>query len=220
MKKVIFCVVLLTTTLSLFAQSAKRVGWFLTPEVGAMFLDGHTGRTVGGSFGLQLFKNHLKIGIMGYGRSGPINPATFETSAYNDLVYKGSSKLTLRADHGAFGLLLAPAFRIKKLAFDVPIGLGMVAGGFYLVGEDRDTPDGRRVSAWENELMNGEDAGFGNMIEAGVRVFLPTRYNGVQYGVGLHYTTTSGWKTYYDPTGDFYNQKFRLSVFANFGSTR
>jgi hypothetical protein len=212
--------VLLTTAISLFAQSTKRIGWFLTPEVSAMFLDDHIGRAVGASFGIQLFKNHLKVGVIGYGRSGPINPATFETTAYNGLVYKGSSKLTLRADHGAFGLMLAPSFRLKKLAFDIPIVIGSAIGGFYLYGDDRKTPDGRRVSAWENELMNAEDAGGGSMIEGGVRVFLPTRYKGLQYGLGLHYTTTSGWKTYYDPTGEFYNQKFRVSLFANFGSGR
>jgi hypothetical protein len=220
MKKITLCVVLLTTAISLFAQSTKRIGWFLTPEVGVMLLDDHIGRTVGGSFGLQLFKNHLKVGVIGYGRSGPINPATFETTAYNGMTYKGSSKLTLRADHGAFGLMLAPSFRVKKLEFDIPIVFGSAIGGFYLYGDDRKTPDGRRVSAWENELMNAEDAGGGSMIEGGVRVFFPTRYNGLKYGIGLHYTTTQGWKTYYDPTGDFYNQKFRVSLFANFGSGR
>jgi hypothetical protein len=96
--------------------------------------------------------------------------------------------------------------------------LGGGAGGFYLVGEDRKTPDGARVSVWENKLFNGEDAGFGGLAEVGVRAMFPTKIKGIGIGAGVHYTMVSGWKTLVDPNSDFYNNKLRASVFVNFGS--
>ncbi len=220
MKNILLITLLILTQILAKAQDnpQPKIGWFITPEVGTMFLEGHVGKTVGASFGVQLFKNHLKVGILNYGRSGPINGATFTTPAFNELVYKGKNQLTLRADHGAFGLLVAPSFNIKNVGFDIPVMVGMVGGGFYLFGKDRETPDGRRVSEWENELMDGRDASFGSALEFGLRSFFPTKIAGIRWGVGLHYTTTQGWETYYDPSGEFYNNKLRASVFVHFGS--
>jgi hypothetical protein len=218
MKNILLFILFACLAFSVQGQNKGKIAWFLTPEVGTMFLDGHLGKTVGASFGVQLFKQHLKVGILGYGRSGPINGAAFTTSAHNNLVYKGERQLTLRADHGAFGLMLAPTFKINNIVFDAPISIGSVGGGFYLFGEDRNTPDGRRVSEWENELMDGRDATFGGMLEFGLRGFFPTKIQGMRWGIGLHYTTTQGWETYYDPSGNFYNNKLRASLFIHFGS--
>jgi hypothetical protein len=198
----------------------KKVGWFITPEIGSMFLADHIGSTVGASFGIMVWKNRLKIGIHAYGRSGPINPKTFTIEAYNGQTYKGSSTINLKADWSTIGILIAPTFRIKNVEIDIPINYGMGAGGFYLFGDDRTTPDGARVSEWENKLMNGEDASFGSWIELGVRGFFPTKIKGVQFGAGVHYTMIQGWKTYYDQSGDMYNNKLRASLFVNFGSFR
>lgn len=200
------------------STSRKKTGWFITPEIGGMFLDNHIGRTVGASFGVKILKNRLKIGIHGYGRSGPINPQTFTTKSYNGLLYKGSSTLNLRSDWGTVGILVAPTFKIKNVEIDVPINYGMGIGGFYLFGKDRVTPDGERVSVWEDKLMNGEDASAGSWLEFGVRGFFPSKAKGIKFGAGLHYTMIQGWKTYYDPSGDFYNNKLRASLFINFGS--
>jgi hypothetical protein len=183
-----------------------------------MFLEDHVGNSVGASFGMKLWKNRLKIGINAYGRSGPINPQTFTVEAYNGQIYKGSSTLTLRADYGTIGLMIAPTFKVKNIEIDVPISYGMGGGGFYLVGDDRNTPDGARVSEWENKLMNGEDAASGSWLEFGVRGFFPTKIKGIQVGAGVHYSMVQGWKTYYEPGGEFYNNKFRSSLFVNFGS--
>lgn len=213
--------VALLVTLSVSAQDSlktKRIGWFVTPEVGTLFLSSHVGNTVGASFGMKVWKNRIKIGIHGYGRSGPINPETFTIQAYNGMTYKGSSTLNLRADWGTVGILIAPTFKIKQVELDVPINYGTAAGGFYLFGEDRKTPDGARVSEWENKLMNGEDASAGSWLEFGVRGFFPTKVKGVQFGAGVHYTMVQGWKTFYDPSGGFYNNKLRASLFINFGS--
>lgn len=211
---------LLATSLYAQEQAVKspRIGWFVTPEVGTMFLGNHIGKTVGTSFGVKILKNHLKLGAYVYGRSGPINAKLFSTALPAGVTYKGQSRLNLRADHGAFGLLIAPTFRIRRVDVDIPIQVGMLGAGFYLVDEDRKTPDGARVSEWENKLFNGKDAGFSSSVEVGVRVFAPTRINGLQVGAGLHYIMTQGWETYYDPSGNFFNNKLRASLFVNFGS--
>jgi hypothetical protein len=222
MKKIIYIFfVSVLFTLSLNAQDTlkkKKIGWFVTPEVGAMFLDNHAGNTVGASFGVKVWKNRIKIGIHGYGRSGPINSQTFTKEAYNGQTYKGSSTLTMRSDWGTVGLLIAPTFKIRNVEIDIPINYGVGIGGFYLFGEDRKTPDGQRVSVWEDKLMNGEDAAVGSWTEFGVRGFFPTKIKGLQFGAGVHYTLITGWKTFYDPTGEFYNNKLRASLFINFGS--
>ena len=196
----------------------RKPGWFITPEIGAMFLEDHVGNSVGASFGMKLWQNRLKIGINAYGRSGPINPKTFTVEVYNGQIYKGSSTLTLRADYGTIGVMVAPTFKVKNVEIDVPVSYGMGGGGFYLAGDDRNTPDGARVSEWENKLMNGEDAASGSWLEIGVRGFYPTKIRGIQVGAGVHYSMVQGWKTYYDPSGEFYNNKLRASLFVNFGS--
>ena len=220
-KNVLTLIVALSAVFTTNAQDvpkSNQIGWFITPEVGLMFLEDHVGNSVGASFGMKLWKNRLKIGINAYGRSGPINPKTFTVEAYNGQSYKGSSTLTLRADYGTIGLMIAPTFKVKNVEIDVPVSYGMGGGGFYLVGDDRITPDGARVSEWENKLMNGEDAASGSWMEFGIRGFFPSKINGIQVGAGVHYSIVQGWKTYYDPSGEFYNNKLRASLFVNFGS--
>mgnify|MGYP001352767330 CR=1 FL=1 len=220
-KNILTLIVVLSAIFTIKAQEvskSNKIGWFITPEIGAMFLEDRVGNSVGASFGMKLWKNRLKIGINAYGRSGPINPQTFTVEAYNGQIYKGSSTLTLRADYGTIGLMIAPTFKVKNIEIDVPISYGMGGGGFYLVGDDRNTPDGARVSEWENKLMNGEDAASGSWLEFGVRGFFPTKIKGIQVGAGVHYSMVQGWKTYYDQIGEFYNNKFRASLFVDFGS--
>jgi hypothetical protein len=221
MKKIIMVAFIFATISKAFSQEEtkpSKIGWFITPEVGAMFLESHVGNTFGASFGLKFWKDRIKVGIMGYGRSGPTNSATFDLKPINNQTYKGKSTLKLRGDWGTFGLMIAPTFKIKNVELDVPISFGGGVGGFYLVGDDRITPDGDRVSVWENKLFNGEDAAFGSLTEFGVRAFFPTKIKGMTFGGGVHYTLINGWKTLYDPTGEFYNNKLRVSLFVNFGS--
>jgi hypothetical protein len=222
MKKIIIAILFIASTTNAFSQEETskplKVGWYITPEVGVLFLDGSVGNTFGISMGTKIWKNRIKLGIMGYSRSGPTNSATFNYKLNNGLTYKGKSSLDLRADWGAFGGTIAPTFKIKNIEIDVPISFGGGIGGFYLVGDDRKTPDGSRTSVWEDKLFNGEDAAFGGLTEFGVRALFPSKINGMSYGAGLHYTMISGWKTAYDPSGEFYNNKLRASVFINFGS--
>jgi hypothetical protein len=222
MKNILFAIILIAITNNTFSQDLAtkppKIGWFITPEVSGMFLKDHVGKAVGFSFGFKFWKERLKVGFMAYGRSGPINATTFNTKFYNNQTYKGKSTADVRADWGTFGLLLAPTFKLKNMEIDVPIMLGGGAGGFYLYGDDRKTPDGDRVSVWENKLFNGEDAGFGGLAEIGTRVSFPTKIKGISFGGGLHYTMVSGWKTMVDPSGEFFNNKLRASLFINFGS--
>jgi hypothetical protein len=222
MKKIIIATVIIATATRMFSQDAAsttpKVGWFLSPEVGAMFLDGSVGNTFGISGGVKIWKNRIKLGIMAYGRPGPTNSATIDSKLQTGVTYKGQSTLKLRADWGAFGGMIAPTFKIKNVEIDVPISFGSGIGGFYLVGEDRKTPDGARVSVWEDKLFKGEDASGGGLTEFGVRAFFPTKVKGMTIGGGLHYTLMSGWKTYGDPTGEYYNNKLRATLVINFGS--
>ena len=221
MKKILSLVFSLLVT-SLYGQDQEtkptKVGWFVNPEVGTMFLPTHIGKTVGTSLGVKVWKNRLKIGAFVYGRSGPINGKTFAAALPEGVTYRGQSRLNLRADHGMFGLLVAPTFRLKTIELDVPIMVGGVGAGFYLAGDDRKTPDGARVSEWENKLFDGKDAGFVNAVEIGLRAYIPTKIRGMQLGAGLHYTMTQRLETYYDPAGDFYNNRLRASLSVNFSS--
>jgi hypothetical protein len=221
MKNLIFATIMVVVSNCVLAQNVSintpTTKWFITPEVSTMFLKDHVGKAVGFSFGYKVWKERLKIGFISYGRSGPINSATFSTKFYNNQTYKGKTTTNVRADWGTFGLLLAPTFKLKNLTLDVPVMLGGGAGGFYLNGDDRKTPDGDRVSVWENKLFNGEDAGFGALAEIGTRIFIPSKVKGISFGGGLHYTMVSGWKTMVDPSGNFYNNKLRASIFINFG---
>lgn len=220
--KTILAVVYLLLATSLHAQDQKtkptKIGWFVTPEVGTMFLDDHIGKTVGTSLGVKIWKNRLKVGAFVYGRSGPINGATFAAVLPEGVTYKGQSRLNLRGDHGMFGLLVAPVFRLKAVEIDVPIMVGVFGAGFYLSGDDRKTPDGARVSEWENKLFAGRDAAFVNAMEVGLRAFIPTKIKGVRVGAGLHYIMARGVETYYDPAGDSFNNRLRASLSVNFGS--
>lgn len=130
----------------------------------------HLGHGPGFQTGVLLWQR-LKVGLAGHARPGPINPQTFERQPADGQTYKGQSTVTLRSDGAFIGLLVAPVFPVLKddIWLEVPLVLGQGAYGFYLTGSDRDTPDGRRVSDWENELLDGRDSAVALGIDAGVR---------------------------------------------------
>ncbi|HSN98157.1 MAG TPA: hypothetical protein VLS89_07660 [Candidatus Nanopelagicales bacterium] len=181
------------------------MGAFVAMDWRVMGLAGHVSHGPGLSAG-ALFFDHLKLGAYLFMRPGPINPATFEVQAAGGQTYKGSSTLRLRSDGAFIGAFIAPVFSIPgldALSFELPVAVGMSGFGFYLTGDDRVTPDGRRVSAWENELLGGRDASFAMGLEAGLRVAL--RIEGmreVQPYIGAHYHTAFGYDTYVKPDYD------------------
>lgn len=58
-------------------------------------------------------------------------------------------------------------------------------------GEDRDTPDDRRVSEWENELQDGRDSSFSFAVDAGARLKVRLgEADWIQPMIGVHYMIT------------------------------
>lgn len=196
---------------------AQQVGWFFTPEYSLMLHGDHVGHTVGFQAGVSLLKDHLELGLFYYGRSGPINAQTYHFDLPAGQTYLGQNTIPVRADHGAFGLMVAPQVSLGKgWALDLPLFAGQMGAGFYLFGENRLTPDGARVSVWENTLMEGRDAGFSLLFEGGVRLKAPLGPNtGMKAVLGLHYAYAPSWDTYVGGT-DFYNLP-RVSLGVQFG---
>ncbi|HJL06751.1 MAG TPA: hypothetical protein RMH85_11385 [Polyangiaceae bacterium LLY-WYZ-15_(1-7)] len=176
---------------------------FAAPFVGldwrVMRLAGHTSHGPGFQVGALLFRGHLKVRVAGFARPGPINPATFEHTLPDGETYRGQGTLALRSDGSVVGLLLAPRFEIpgaRWMAVELPLLVGWGAFGFYLHDEDRETPDGRRVSEWENELLDGADSGAGLALDVGLRVSFRTPLPWLRPYVGVHHL----WVVGYDAT--------------------
>lgn len=217
---------LLTVSALLFIFSAKSIaqdvevksgiGFYFNPHYSAMFLDDHVGNAFGFNIGISSKNRKWTAGIRFYSRSGPINEGQeYDLVLADGQTYKGKSVLKLGADHGYVGVEIAYSFRASddKILVRIPVSMGQVGAGFYLKGEDRITPDGRRVRDWEDDLQEGNDAGFGAALELGVEVFyspfedLPY----IAFGGGAHYTKTFGYESFIGGD-DYLNNKIRISA--------
>jgi len=194
---------LLSLPLSAAAQPAdasRPVGVFVGMDWRAMGLADHFSHGPGFQAGVTLLNGHLKLGLAGFARPGPINPASFTVEAAGGRTFNGSSTLKLRSDGGLLGLMAAPVVNVPGvdwLSLELPVLLGQGGFGFYLHGDDRRTPDGRRVSEWENELLDGRDSSFGLGLDVGLRLsFTPSAATYARPYVGVHYTTVLGYDTY------------------------
>ncbi|MCK6515045.1 hypothetical protein L6R46_08330 [Myxococcota bacterium] len=120
--------------------------------------------------GASLWDDHLRIGLAGTARPGPMNPHTFNFDVPSG-DYKGQETLQLRSDGAVTGLTVSPGLDVAdgRLHLELPMMLGYGGYGFYLHGEDRVTPDGRKPSAWENELLAEADSAFGVAANVGLR---------------------------------------------------
>lgn len=151
----------------------------------------HVSHGPGVGLAVGLLDDHLRCGLSGYARPGPINPATFTLSPREP--YKGQDTLALRSDGGVFGVSLAPGLELwPGIRMDLPVMVGYGGFGFYLVGEDRQTPDGALPSTWEDRLMDGRDSSLGLGIEGGGRVAWAATehlhpYLAVRYGTIVGY---------------------------------
>jgi hypothetical protein len=157
-------------------EKKDGLGLFVATEWRAYGLASHLSHGPAFAAGASFFDRHLKVGLLATTRPGPINAETFPTSPLQaGQTYKGRASLPLRSDGGFIGLLVAPSFDIpsvESINVELPIAIGQSAYGFYLHGDDRKTPDGRRVSAWENDLFGGKDSSPAIGIDAGVKVGL------------------------------------------------
>jgi hypothetical protein len=179
-------------------NSASRVTAFVNLEWRAFLLGGHLSHGPAFSAGASFLRDHLKVGIAGFGRPGPWNPAEFEVKLSNGVTYKGKDTLSLRSDGGMVGAQIAGAFRLSRLpvAIELPVLLGFGGFGFYLQGEDRITPDGDRVSVWEDLLFNDTDSFIGPMLEGGIRAALTRDTERVSRPyLAVQYTLMPGFQT-------------------------
>lgn len=169
-----------------------HVGWRV------LGIGGHLSHGPEFAAGVRLFSGWLRLGIGGYNRPGPLNPKRFPVESSNGFAYKGSETLNLKSDGGVIGLLIGTQIPVTSwLVIDVPVIVGQAAFGFYLAGEDRETPDGRRVSEWENEMQDGRDASFALGIDAGLRAqFTIASLPWLRPTIGIHHTFTPGYDAY------------------------
>lgn len=213
--KIILVVFITFYTTNAFSQE-NGLGFYFQPEYSAMFLSDHIGNAVGVGIGMTTKNKKWDIGIRSYGRSGPIN-----TRQLYDLVlpegttYKGKSIIKVANDHAFLGFEVAYNLKLKsdRLMIRFPVSFGQFGAGFYLLGDDRDTPDGRRVNEWEDELQGGNDAGFALLSEFGSQVIyqiIPDNRH-LNLFFGITHTTTYGYSSFLGDE-DFYNNKIRGSV--------
>ncbi|MGF1468635.1 MAG: hypothetical protein ACFCGT_21125 [Sandaracinaceae bacterium] len=155
------------------AAAAQDVGGYVATEWRLLGIGEHVSHGPSFAAGISLLEDHLRLGIAGFARPGPINPRTWTIAPSTGEPYRGQDELTVRSDGAFVGVEIAGDLappRAPWLHVRPSATLGYAAFGFYLTGDDRDTPDGRRVSEWENELQDGRDAGFGFGLDLGLRL--------------------------------------------------
>jgi hypothetical protein len=176
------------------------VGVYADLEWRALGVAEHLSHGPGFSIGASFLDGWLRVGVAGFARPGPMNPATWEVPTADGSSYRGRDRLTLRSDGNFLGVQLALAFEVPGvpwLAISIPVTVGAAAFGFYLTGDDRRTPDGARVSEWENRLLDERDSSTALGIEAGLRLHavLPDA-RWLRPYVAVHYLTAIGYDAY------------------------
>ncbi|MEM9458453.1 MAG: hypothetical protein AAGF11_30025 [Myxococcota bacterium] len=175
-----------------------KVGAFVGADWRVLGLSGHLSHGPGFQIGLSLWR-HVSFGLAGFARPGPINPVTFRVPVPDGGTYRGKSTVSLRSDGGVVGAFVAPYFDLRRapLSIEIPVLVAYGGFGFYLHGEDRKVPDDRRVSEWENELLDGRDSDPVNLvIDAGIRLaWTPPAQRHIRPYLGVHYTWVPGFDT-------------------------
>ena len=159
---------------------------------GMAFAD-HLSHGPGVGLHIGLLEDHLRLGLAGFARPGPVNPATFTLDL--DDPYNGQDSLDLRSDGGLMGLSVAVGQDLGPVRVDVAAMLGYGGFGFYLVGEDRQTPDGSLPSTWEDSLMDGRDSSLGLGLDIGPKVTWAASDSLRPY-VAVRYSTIFGYDAY------------------------
>lgn len=179
-------------------RKASSTGAFVSMDWRGLRLADHYSHGPGFAAGVSWFGGKLKLGIAGFNRPGPLNPKRFNVDLSEGQTYKGKDQLELKSDGSIIGLMIATTLPLTEhLAVDIPLTIGQGAFGFYLPGEDRETPDGRRVSEWEDELFDGRDASFGLGVDVGTRLmWTPPSQPWLRPFVGVHYSTVLGYDSF------------------------
>lgn len=176
----------------------RRFGGFVGLEWRALGLAGHLSHGPGFQAG-AIFVDHLAVGVAGFMRPGPINPKTFAFDLRRGETYRGQSRLRLRSDGTVVGVFVAPFFDLRRvpLSVELPVLVGYGGFGFYLHGRDREVPDDRRVSEWEDDLLGDKDSDPVNLVvDVGLRLaWTPVAAPAVRPYLGVHYTWVTGFDT-------------------------
>lgn len=196
---------------------APRVGGFIDLEWRLMGVGGHVSHGPAFAAGVTLFGGMLRVGLGGLGRPGPWNPKTFDVALEEGTTYRGQSTLSLRSDGSMLGVHVALSFSPSaRIALSVPLTVGYGGFGFYLHGRDRETPDGRLVSDWENELFDGRDSHLGVIIDTGLRLaFKLRRTPYVRPYVAAYFTVVPAFDTFV--RDDYFGVSGALGVEMGYG---
>lgn len=159
--------------------------------------------------GASLLDERLRLGVAATTRPGALNPATFALDVSGE-PYNGQDTLQLRSDGGTLGLMVAPGAAVLggRAHLSAPLMIGYGGYGFFLVGDDRQTPDGRKPSAWEDALLDGQDSAFGVVVDGGVQLALGA--GPVRPTASLHYHAVLGYDATY--TGRYAGPAVALGV--------
>jgi hypothetical protein len=176
------------------------VGGFVDLEWRVLGLAEHVSHGPAFAAGVTFLNGLLRLGIGALGRPGPINPATFDVRVPDGKTYKGKRDLELKSDGAMVGVHLGLSLPLpfyEPLSIQVPLTVGYGGFGFYLHGEDRETPDGRRVSEWENELFDGKDSFLGVVIDTGLRLgYQPEDVPWLRPYAGVSFTVVPNYETF------------------------
>lgn len=182
------------------ADDDVPVGGFVDLEWRVLGLADHVSHGPAFAAGVSFLDGLLRLGIGALGRPGPINPATFDVRLPGGKTYKGRRDLDLKSDGAMVGVhvgLSLPLPFYEPLSIQVPLTVGYGGFGFYLHGEDRETPDGRRVSEWENELFDDKDSFLGVVVDTGLRLgYQPERVPWLRPYAGLCFTVVPNYETF------------------------
>ncbi len=170
----------------------------------------HLSHGPGAGIAIGVLGDHLRLGIHGFSRPGVWNPATFTLALEEP--YNGQESLELRSDGGLLGASVQIGTELNDaLRVDLGAMVGYGGFGFWLVGDDRKTPDGRLPSAWEDELMDGRDSYLGIGLDVGPRVtWMATEH--VRPYVAARYFTVLGYDAYMKPDYNGVTVALGLSV--------
>jgi hypothetical protein len=143
-----------------------------------------------------------RIGGLRLGIGFSFSPASFKDFRFELPLpegqrYRDRDTLRLGAQEIFAGVRASWVFEVPGLDWldlEVPLLVGTYLLGTPMMDGDRDTPDGDRVSVWENRLLSEQDLNIGIGIDFGlvarVRPFREVPW--LKIGMGFHYTVVLG----------------------------
>lgn len=196
------------------AEPSPFGGYF---ELGARTLGTYRSAHPGlsGGFGARL--GSLKLGIGFVFSPASFKDVRFELPLQEGQTYRGSSTLKLGAQEILAGVHASWVFDVPRLDWidlEVPLLVGAYFLGTPLMGEDRKTPDGDRVSVWEDRLLAAQDLNLGLGIELGLRVRVRPIEDmpWLKLALGLHYIGVVGIDQTYLPADSIHGPSGSLAL--------